>query len=66
MANYISENLRRSLDRSVPDTDLEMGGGGGGGRPFGAQFGLKIRGGPGPPQAPPLDPPLQVKLSLQP
>ena len=61
-----SENLRRSLDKSVLDPDLEISGGEGGGRPFGPQVGLKIREGPGPPQAPPLDPSLQVKLSLQP
>ena len=46
-----SENLRRSLDRSVPDPDLEIRGGGGG-RPLGPQFGLKIRGGPGAPPGP--------------
>ena len=45
-----SENLRRSLDKSVLDPDLEISGGEGGGRPFGPQFGLKIRGGPGSPR----------------
>ena len=29
-------------------------------RPFGPRFGLKLRGEPGSPPAPPLDPPLQL------
>ena len=33
-------------------------------RPFGPQFGLKIRRGEGGPQAPPLDPPLRCLLLL--
>ena len=48
----------------MPDPNLEIRGEGGGAglpkkffRTFGPQFGLKVRGGPGPP-SPPLDPPL--------
>ena len=48
----------------MPDPNLEIRGEGGGAglpkiffRAFGPQFGLKVRGGPGPP-SPPLDPPL--------
>ena len=56
------------MGSTVPAPDLEIMGGGGCAalqknvfQPFGPQFGLKIRGDPGP-QAHPLDPPLQCKV----
>ena len=60
--------MNNSILGAVPDTDLEIKGGGGGGEarspknsfwPFRPQFGLKIRGGAGTPQAPPLDLPVR-------
>ena len=58
--------MNNSILGAVPDTDLEIKGGGGGVArspknsfwPFRPQFGLKIRGG-GAPQAPPLDLPVR-------
>ena len=49
-----SENLRRSLDRSVPDPDLEISGGGGGGLTLRASVWSKNKRGPGPPPPRPL------------
>ena len=71
--------MGRTKPCAVPDPDLEIRGGGGSSRPldkgktgppkisfrpFGPQFGPKIRGGGAPP-APPLDPPLVCYLSVK-
>ena len=49
-----SENLRRSLDKSVLDPDLEISGGEGGGvEPSGLSLVYKYEGGPPPPPPPP-------------
>ena len=53
-----------------PDSEINWGGAGGAWspkkffRPFGPQFGLKIRRGGPSPRAPPLDPPLVKKVDL--
>ena len=52
-------SLASKWSSSVPDPDLEIGGGGGAAGQSKKFFGPKIRGGR-PPGAPPLDPPLKL------